>query len=79
MGYLSAIIQISNPNRYYKGSVFCRNKLNNGKHGQGNHCTKMGVDKSAKYTPNAQNLFAQFVCPNPKFLDFNEKGFIGHS
>ena len=24
-----------------------------------------------------QNLFAQFVCPSPKVLDFNEKGFIG--
>ena len=25
-----------------------------------------------------QNLSAQFVCPRPKVLDFNEKGFIGH-
>ena len=24
-----------------------------------------------------QNLSAQFVCPRPKVLDFNEKGFIG--
>ena len=24
-----------------------------------------------------QNLSAQFVCPSPKVLDFNEKGFIG--
>ncbi len=23
-----------------------------------------------------QNLPAQFVCPSPKVLDFNEKGFI---
>ena len=38
----------------------------------------MGADKSAKYTPNAQNLFAQLVCPSPKVLDFNEKDFIGH-
>ena len=24
-------------------------------------------------TPNAPNLSAQFVCPSPKVLDFNEK------
>jgi hypothetical protein len=38
--------------------------LNNGKHGQRNYSTKMGVD-----TPNAP----EFICPSPKVLDFNEK------
>ena len=39
--------------------------LINGKHGQGNHSTKMGADKSAQNTP-------KFICPNflpkPKIL-----------
>ena len=26
--------------------------MNNGKHGQGTHCTKMGANKSAENTPN---------------------------
>ena len=43
------------------------------KHGQGTHCTKMGADSSAENTPNALELSAQFVCPSPKVLDFNEK------
>jgi hypothetical protein len=30
-----------------------------------------------KISQMPQNLFAQFVCPSPKFLDFNKKGFIG--
>ena len=51
--------------------------MNNGKHGQGTHCTKMGADCLAKNTPKSQNLSAQFVCPSPKVQDFNEKGFIG--
>ena len=45
--------------------------MNNGKHGQGTHCTKMGADSSAENTP-------EFICPSSKVLDFNEKGFIGH-
>ena len=40
-------------------------------------CTKMGADSSAEKTQMPQNLSAQFVCPSPKVLDFNEKGFIG--
>jgi len=46
--------------------------LINGKNGQGTQSTKMGVDKSAKNTPNAQ-----FVCPSRNIWDFNEKDFIG--
>jgi hypothetical protein len=33
--------------------------LNNGKHGQGTHCTKMGADSLAENTPNA----SEFICP----------------
>ena len=40
---------------------------------QGTQSTKMGADKLAENTPNAQNLSAQFVCPSPKVWDFNEK------
>ena len=47
--------------------------MNNGKHGQGTHCTKMGADSLAENTPNSHNLSAQFVCPSPKVLDLNEK------
>ena len=42
--------------------------------GLSTHCTKMGTDSLAENTPlMPQNLFAQFVCPSPKVLDFNEK------
>jgi hypothetical protein len=37
------------------------------------HCTKMGANISVKKTQMPQNLSAQFVCPSPKVLDFNEK------
>ena len=33
----------------------------------------MGADKSAENTQMPQNLSAQFVCPNPKVWDFDEK------
>ena len=62
------------PNKYLGcgcGLVFCRNLwLNNGKHGQGTHCTKMCADSLAENTPN---LSAQFVSLSPKVLDFNDK------
>jgi hypothetical protein len=35
--------------------------FNNGKDGQGTHCTKMGADSLAKNTPNTPELYAQFV------------------
>ena len=41
----------------------------NGKHGQGTHSTKMGVDKSAKNTPNAPKLNS----PSPIVWYFDEK------
>ena len=48
--------------------------MNNGKHGKGTHCTKLGDNSLAKNTPQMpQNLSAQFDCPSPKVLDFNEK------
>ena len=49
---------------------FCRN---NGKHGQGSHSIKVDADNLAENTSNAPEL----ICPSPKVLDFNEKGFIG--
>ena len=39
---------------------------------KGLHCIKMGADSLAENTPNAPES-AQFVCPSPKVLDFNEK------
>ena len=33
----------------------------------------MGAEGLAENTPNAPNLSAQFVCPSPRVLDFNEK------
>ena len=58
----------------YKGSVFCRN----------NGWIMENMDKGLtvlkcvllvwlKIPQTPQNLFAQFVCPSPKVLDFNEK------
>ena len=41
----------------------------NGKHRQGTHSTKMGADKLAKNSPNAQKL----ICPSPKIWDLDEK------
>ena len=43
--------------------------LINGRHGQGNHCTKMGTAKLAENTPNA----AKLICPTLKVWDFDEK------
>ena len=47
--------------------------MNNGKHGQGTHCSKMGADKLAENTLNAP----KFICPNflpkPKSLGFRWK------
>ena len=55
--------------------------MNNEKHGQGTHCTKMGADSLAENTQNVPEFFcpncAQFVCLSPKVLDLNETGFIG--
>ena len=61
---------------------FCRKSIsrllftllswNNGKHGQGTHCQWV-LTLWQKIPQKPQNLSAQFVCPSPKFLDFNEK------
>ena len=42
-----------------------------GKHGEGTHCTKMGAESSAE---NAPEVICPICLPNPKVLDFNEKG-----
>ena len=44
--------------------------MNNEKHGQGIHCTKVVLIVWLKMP---QNLSAKFVCPSSKVLDFNEK------
>ena len=45
--------------------------MNNGKHG---NSTLLTVTKCVPTIPEMpQNLSAQFVCPSPKALDFNEK------
>ena len=43
--------------------------LINGKHGQGTHSIKMGANGLAENTQNAP----KFICPIPKFWDFDEK------
>ena len=43
--------------------------VNNGKHGQGTHCTKMVTYILAENTPNAP----ESICPIPKVLDFNDE------
>ena len=34
---------------------------------------KLGADSLAENTQMPHNLSAQFICPSPKILDFNEK------
>ena len=43
--------------------------MNNGNHGKGTHCTKMGADSLAENTPHAP----EFVYPSPKVSNFDEK------
>ena len=40
--------------------------LNNGKHGQGTHSTKMSADSPAENTPNALKDFSPKCLPKPK-------------
>ena len=67
-------IQIPISNKYlgcgYKSLVFHRN---NGKHGQGTHCTKMDVDKSAENTPNAPEFICRICLSKPKSCGFKKK------
>ena len=68
------------PNKYlgcrYKGLVFCRN---NGwimkKMDKGLLLAKLVLRVWPKIPQMPQNLSAQFVCPRPKVLAFNEKRF----
>ena len=46
--------------------------MNNGKHGQGTHCTKMVADSLAEIAEIAENA-PEFICPSPKALDFNDR------
>ena len=47
--------------------------LNNGKHEQGTHSTKMGADSPAENTPNASKKFNPKCLPKPKSLRFLKK------
>ena len=44
--------------------------MNNGKHGQVTHCTKMGADSLAENTPNAPEFIDQICLPKPKNSGF---------
>ena len=50
--------------------------MNNGKHGQGTHSTKIGTDSST-VTPKPQKVSAQNVCPIPKVWDLWKKALSG--
>ena len=47
--------------------------MNNGKHGQGTHCTKMGADSLAENTPNAPEFICPICMPKPKSSGFQWK------
>ena len=47
--------------------------MNNGKHGQRTHSTKMGADSPAKNTPNASKNFSPKCLPKPKNSRFLKK------
>ena len=47
--------------------------MNNGKHGQGTHCTKMGNDSLAENTPNAPEFICPICLPKPKSSGFQWK------
>ena len=44
--------------------------MNNGKHGQETHCSKMGADSLAKIIPNASEFICPICLPKPKFSEF---------
>ena len=62
--FFSAQIQVPIQNN----SLECGNNgwLGNGKHGQGTHSTKMGVDKSAENNPNASKCICPVCLSKPK-------------
>jgi hypothetical protein len=79
---LLAQIQIPIPNKNlgwgYKGLVFSRNNgwiIEN--MDKGLTVPKWMLIVHPKMTKMPQNLFAQFVWPSPKILDFNEKVSLG--
>ena len=46
---------------------------NNGNHGQGTHCNKMGADSFAENTPNAWEFICPICLPKPKCSGFQWK------
>ena len=51
--------------------------MNNGKHGQGTHSTKMAADSLAKNTSNASKNFSPKCLPKHKSLRFSKKLSLG--
>ena len=47
--------------------------MNNGKHGQGTHCTKMSADSFAKNTPSVPEFICPTCLPKPKSSGFQWK------
>ena len=47
--------------------------MNNGKHGQGTHYTKMGADSLTENTENAPELICPICLPKPKSSGFQWK------
>ena len=47
--------------------------MNNVKHGQWTHCTKMGAGSLAENTPNAPESICPIGLPNPKSSGFQWK------
>ena len=47
--------------------------MNNGKHGQGTHCTKMGADSLSENTPNAPESICPICLPKHKCSGFQWK------
>ena len=58
----------------YKGLVFCKNDARIMKNMEkGITVPKCVLIVEPKIPQILQNVFARFVCPGPKVLDFNEK------
>ena len=51
--------------------------MNNGIHGQGTHCTKMGADSLAENIPNAPKFICPICLPKPQSSGIQWKKDIG--
>jgi hypothetical protein len=53
-----------------KAWFFVEIMVENGKHGQGTHSTKMGADRLVKNIPNAPEFICSNCLPKPNSLGF---------